>query len=172
MSPAVRDYDGRIYSRPEAGGLIVGIYEEDPVIRDMRELNDDFNMSQMRAARDSSAVAYLLESALLRFPFLENVKYTVTQGIMTFTPNGSALSGTIPGIDGLFHTAGFCGHGIVQSPTMGVIMSQLILGEPCAYDLNAVAADRYVGAAGYQDRRDIEPKCVTAYAGHYGPVRR
>ena len=172
MSPAVRDYDGRIYSRPEAGGLIVGIYEEDPVIRDMRELNDDFNMSQMRAARDSSAVAYLLESALVRFPFLENVKYTVTQGIMTFTPNGSALSGTIPGIDGLFHTAGFCGHGIVQSPTMGVIMSQLILGEPCAYDLNAVAADRYVGSAGYQDRRDIEPKCVTAYAGHYGPVRR
>jgi glycine/D-amino acid oxidase-like deaminating enzyme len=138
----------------------------------MSELNDGFDMSQMRAARDSSAVAHLLESALHRFPFLDKVKYTVTQGIMTFTPNGCALSGTIPGVDGLFHTAGFCGHGIVQSPTMGVIMAQLILGEPCAYDLSAVAADRYFGISGFQDRRDIEPKCVTAYAGHYGPVRR
>ncbi len=171
-SPAVRDYDGRIYSRPEAGGLIVGIYEEDPVIRDMGELNDDFHMSRMRAAQDSSAVAYLMDSALHRFPFLDKVKYTVTQGIMTFTPNGCALSGTIPGVDGLFHTAGFCGHGIVQSPTMGVIMTQLILGEPCAYDLSAIAADRYFGASGLQARRDIEPKCVFAYAGHYGPAGR
>ena len=171
MSPAVRDYDGRIYSRPEAGGLIVGIYEEDPVVRDMAELNDDFDMSRMRAPLDSPAVAGLLDSALNRFPFLGDVKFSVTQGIMTFTPNGGSFSGTIPGVDGLFHTAGFCGHGIVQSPTTGIIMAQLILGEPCAYDLSEIAADRYFGTAGYQDRRDIEPKCVEVYAGHYGPLR-
>ncbi|MDE0886267.1 MAG: FAD-binding oxidoreductase [Myxococcota bacterium] len=171
-SPAVRDYDGRIYSRPEAGGLIVGIYEDGPVLRDMAELDDDFEMSQMRAARDSPAVAHLLDSALHRFPFLENVKYSITQGIMTFTPNGSPLSGTIPGVDNLYHTAGFCGHGIVQSPAMGVIMAQLILNEPCTYDLSAIAADRYFGVPGFQERSDIDPKCAHTYSGHYGSAPR
>ena len=52
---------------------------------------------------------------------------TITTGIMTFTPDARPFCGEMPDLEGLFHCAGFSGHGIVQSPAIGLIMSQLIL---------------------------------------------
>ena len=57
LSPAVRDRELRIYTRPESGGLIVGIYDAEPDQYDMRKLPVDFDMSRMKAARDSIQVA-------------------------------------------------------------------------------------------------------------------
>ena len=59
LSPAVRNRELRIYTRPESGGLIVGIYDAEPDLHDMRKLPVDFDMSRMKAARDSIQVARL-----------------------------------------------------------------------------------------------------------------
>lgn len=168
-TPAVRDYDHRIYSRPDAGGLLVGIYEAEPQVYDMKELGESFDMSAMRVAQDDLTVAHLLEAARHRFPFLrEGIPFQVTHGIMTFTPNGSPMCGEVPGIAGLYHCAGFCGHGIVRSPVVGAIMADLILDGRERYDLEELRADRYAEIPELQKRKGITAAGVQSYSGHYG----
>lgn len=173
FSPAVRDRELRIYTRPESGGLIVGIYDADPDRYDMRKLPVDFDMSRMKAARDALQVAQLIEAANHRFPWInERTPMTITTGIMTFTPDGRPFCGEMPNVQGLFHCSGFSGHGIVQSPVIGLIMSQLILDGESSYDVASIEADRYFDLPGYIDRRDIENRCAEMAGNYYGKIER
>lgn len=173
LSPAVRDRHYRMYTRPESGGLIVGIYDAEPDLHNMRRLPPDFDMSRMKAARDSLPVARLLESANARFPWIdERTPMTITVGIMTFTPDARPFCGEMPDLKGLFHASGFSGHGIVQSPAIGLIMSQIILDGESTYDLQSIAADRYFDMPGYVHRDDIEAKCVDMAGNYYGKVEK
>jgi 4-methylaminobutanoate oxidase (formaldehyde-forming) len=173
LSPAIRDREHRIYTRPESGGLIVGMYDPEPDLHDMRKLPVDFDMSRMKAARDSIQVARLLEAANKRFPWIdERTPMTMTTGIMTFTPDARPFCGQMPNLSGLYHCSGFSGHGIVQSPVIGLIMSQLILDGQSSYDCESIEADRYFDAPGYVARADIEEKCVEMAGNYYGKVER
>ena len=172
-SPAVRDRELRIYTRPESGGLIVGIYDAEPELHDMRKLPVDFDMSRMKAARDSIQVASLIHAAHQRFPWIdERTPMSITTGIMTFTPDARPFCGKMPDIDGLFHCSGFSGHGIVQSPVIGVILAELILDSVSSYDVTSIEADRYFDMPGYLKREDIEARCLAMAANYYGKVER
>ncbi|MBX3413769.1 MAG: FAD-binding oxidoreductase [Pirellulales bacterium] len=172
-SPAVRDRENRIYSRPEAGGLLVGMYEDEPVEYDIEALGPDFDMSQMRAARDQYNVALLVDAASRRFPFInERTPMTITTGIMTFTPDGQPMCGADAEIQGLFHCTGFCGHGIVQSPAIGLTMAELILDGRSRYDVAQIEADRFFDILELRDRATIKQRCYQTYAGYYGQVVR
>lgn len=169
MSPAIRDRHHRIYSRPENGGLIVGMYEAEPVEYNTETLPVDFDMSAMKPARDDFNVALLIHSAQQRFRWInERTPMSITTGIMTFTPDGKPFCGTMPDAAGLFHCAGFCGHGIVQSPAIGLIMSQLILDGESSFDIAAIEADRFFDLDGYSDRSEIKKRCYDMYASYYG----
>ncbi len=173
LSPAIRNRHHRIYTRPESGGLIVGIYDSEPDQHDMRKLPVDFDMSRMKAARDSIQVARLIDAAQQRFPWInERTPMTITTGIMTFTPDARPFCGKMPDIEGLYHCAGFSGHGIVQSPAIGLIMSQLILDGCSTYDVKSIEADRYFDMPGYLERADIEAKCFDMAGNYYGKVER
>jgi 4-methylaminobutanoate oxidase (formaldehyde-forming) len=173
LSPAVRDREFRIYTRPESGGLIVGIYDAEPELYDMHKLPIDFDMSRMKAARDSIQVARLLEAANHRFPWIdERTPMAITTGIMTFTPDARPFCGKMPDIEGLYHSSGFSGHGIVQSPAIGLIMSELILDGKSSYDVSSIEADRYFDLPGYLERDDIDAKCVDMAGNYYGKVER
>jgi 4-methylaminobutanoate oxidase (formaldehyde-forming) len=172
-SPAVRDRHLRLYTRPEGGGLIVGIYDAEPELHDMRRLPADFDMSRMKAARDSIQVARLLEAANERFPWInERTAMSITTGIMTFTPDARPFCGKMPDVDGLYHCSGFSGHGIVQSPAIGLIMSQLILDGQSAYDCESIEADRYFDTPGYINRVEIEEKCLQMAGNYYAKIER
>jgi 4-methylaminobutanoate oxidase (formaldehyde-forming) len=173
LSPAIRDRELRIYTRPEGGGLIVGMYDPEPELYDMRKLPADFDMSRMKAARDSIQVARLIEAANARFPWIdERTPMTITTGIMTFTPDARPFCGEMPNLKGLFHASGFSGHGIVQSPAIGLIMSQLILDGQSTYDCASIEADRFFDMPGFVARADIERRCVAMAGNYYGKVER
>ncbi|MBI2928108.1 MAG: FAD-binding oxidoreductase [Verrucomicrobia bacterium] len=171
LSPAIRNRHHRIYTRPESGGLIVGIYEAEPVEYDMEKLPPDFDMSAMKAARDSLNVALLIDAAHQRFPWLtERTPMTITTGIMTFTPDGKSLCGRLPDLDGFYHCSCCSGHGIMQSPIIGKVMADLILDGRTNYDIDFIRADRFLDLPGYQERADIKAKCYAMYASYYGRV--
>jgi glycine/D-amino acid oxidase-like deaminating enzyme len=139
----------------------------------MRKLPVDFDMSRMKAARDSIQVARLIEAANQRFPWIdERTPMTITTGIMTFTPDARPFCGKMPDIGGLYHCSGFSGHGIVQSPAIGLIMSELILDGKSSYDVSSIEADRYFDMPGYLERNDIEARCVSMAGNYYGKVER
>jgi len=171
LSPAIRDRQQRIYSRPESGGLIVGLYGEEAIQYDMDQLPVDFDMSSLKARQDDIHVALLIHATQQRFPWInERTPMTITAGIMTFTPDGKPFCGKMPGVEGLYHCSGFSGHGIVQSPTIGVIMADLVLTGQTDYDIEAIEADRYHDIAGFQQRNDIKAKCYRMHADYYGRV--
>ncbi|REJ70355.1 MAG: FAD-binding oxidoreductase [Planctomycetota bacterium] len=171
LSPAIRNRHHRIYARPDAGGLLVGMYEAEPVEYDVEDLPVDFDMSTMKAARDDYNVALLIHSAQQRYPWInERTPMTITHGIMTFTPDGKPFCGAMSDVAGLFHCAGFSGHGIVQSPTIGVIMADLILNGSTKYDIEAIEADRFFDIPGYQTRPEVKEKCRNMFASYYGRV--
>ena len=171
LSPGVRDRENRIYSRPEAGGLIVGMYEAEPEQYQMESLPADFDMALMKAARDDIHVAMLIYSAQQRFPCInERTAMTVTTGIMTFSPDGKAFCGEFPDLPGLFHCSGFSGHGIVQSPTIGVIMADLVCDGKTDYDLKEIEADRFFEQPGFTTREEIGAHCFQMAGNYYGRV--
>ena len=131
----------------------------------------DFDMSAMKVRRDDLNLAILIDAAQKRFEWInERSSMTITTGIMTFTPDGKPFCGKLPDINGLFHCAGFCGHGIVTSPAIGVIMSQIILDGQSSYNIDEIEADRFFDMPGYQDRDEIAAKCSTMYGSYYGKV--
>ena len=151
--------------------MIVGIYGEETVEYDMEKLPVDFDMSAMKARLDDIHVATLIHAAQQRFSWInERMPMTITTGIMTFTPDGKPFCGKMPDIEGLYHCSGFCGHGIVQSPTIGVIMADLIRSGQTDYDIAAIEADRYFDIPGFQERDEIKAKCYKMHAGYYGRV--
>ena len=171
LSPAIRDRQQRIYSRPESGGLIVGLYGEEAIQYDMDQLPVDFDMSSLKARQDDIHVALLIHATQQRFPWInERTPLTITAGIMTFTPDGKPFCGKMPAIEGLYHCSGFSGHGIVQSPTIGVIMADLVLTGQTDYDITAIEADRYYDLPAFQQRDDIKAKCYQMHADYYGRV--
>ena len=171
FSPAVRNRHHRLYTRPESDGLIVGMYGEEATEYDMESLPSDFDMSAMKARLDDILVATLVYNAGQRFPWItERTSMTITTGIMTFTPDGKPFCGKLPDIEGLFYGSGFCGHGIVQSPTIGVIMADLILEGETSYDIDAIEADRYFDVPEFQTRVDIKAAAYEMHSGYYGNV--
>lgn len=171
LSPAIRDRHLRLYSRPESGGLIVGMYGAETDQYAMESQPPDFDMSAMKARLDSIYVATLIDATRQRFPWInERTPLSITTGIMTFTPDGKPFCGEMPEIKGLYHCAGFCGHGIVQSPAIGEIMADLVLCGETEYDIQAIEADRYFDLPGFRDRREIQSKCYAMHASYYGQV--
>lgn len=171
MSPAIRDRHLRIYSRPESGGLIVGMYGAETIDYDMQTLPVDFDMSTLKARPDDLHVALLIDAARQRFDWInERTPMTMTRGIMTFTPDGKPFCGHMPNLEGLFYCSGFCGHGIVQSPVIGVIMADLILDGHTDYDIEAIHADRFYDHPQLQDREEIQSACYEMHAGYYGQI--
>ena len=165
---ALRDRKNRIYSRPEAGGLLVGTYEEMPTEYDMEDLPADFQMSQMNAPRDSLQVATLIDCAAKRFPFIdERTPMTVTSGIMTFTPDGHALCGPVRELEGLYHCTGFNGRGVFQSTSVGILLADLICDGIFGPGVQHLRADRFDDDPGLKNRNDIKARCRERYSGHY-----
>jgi len=165
---AIRDRANRIYSRPEMGGILVGSYEEEPVEYDMESLPEDFQMSEIRIQRDNLNVALLIEAASRRFPFInERTPMSVTTGIMTFTPDGHALCGSVRDVEGLYHCTGFNGRGVFQSTSVGILMADLICQGCSRYQMEHLAADRFSGQPWLDDRESIKTHCRERYVNHY-----
>jgi glycine/D-amino acid oxidase-like deaminating enzyme len=135
----------------------------------MATLPQDFDMSAMIPREDDIHIATLIQQAQQRFPWInESTPMDVTTGILTFSPDGLPFCGQLPDHEGLFYATGFSGHGIVQSPAIGVIMSELIIDGQSTYDIASIEADRYWEVPGFQDRAVIEQRCYEMQGSYYG----
>ena len=58
----------------------------------------------------------------------------------------------------------------MQSPAIGVIMSELILDGQSSYDIASIEADRYWEVPGFQGRAEIQQRCYEMQGSYYGRV--
>ncbi|MCI0581955.1 MAG: FAD-dependent oxidoreductase [Chloroflexi bacterium] len=127
--PVVRDTEASFYVREEAGGLLVGPYEPNPKPWAVSGIPGDFGRQLLPS--DFDQVSGVLELATLRIPALAGVGMKqLLNGPTSYTPDGNALMGWVPGHRNLFVLSGFS-YGIVQSGGAGLNAAAWIVdGEP------------------------------------------
>ena len=95
-SPCFRDPDNLVYGKDEAGGMLIGGYEADPVVRWTDGVPWDHGASPVQS--DMDRFAPLLEGAIRRFPFLDRagvIRLLCHPDAMT--PDANPLLGPMPG---------------------------------------------------------------------------
>jgi 4-methylaminobutanoate oxidase (formaldehyde-forming) len=133
------------YTRPEVGGLVLGLQEPRSATFDARELPDDpaaFSPTKGEEHWDILADAY--EGLTQFFPTIESAQFSsYICGLSSYTPDGEIVLGTVPGVSGFYTAAGACGSGITLSAGIGDAITDLILGRQPAFDVESFRPDRF-----------------------------
>ena len=144
--PMVRIMDAAVYVRPCQGGLLWGVYEEDPRFFDMHSLGPNFDIKDMPldievlrgAARDVGAQLPILQSAEPR---------EFRGGIPTMTADGNHIVGPVPEVDGFFLASGCNVAGLSISPTIGEALAAWIVDGDPPVDLSPMKLSRFKAKA-------------------------
>jgi len=132
--PCFRDPDNLVYGKAEAGGVVLGGYEGDPVARWLD--GAPWDHSGVSLPPDQRRFEPLLHGAARRFPFLGEagiVKLVCHPDAMT--PDANPLVGPMPGVPGIYIAAGLSLNGFGGAGGIGRALAQLITGGESELDL-------------------------------------
>jgi glycine cleavage system T protein len=132
--PVLRDPEGCLYVKEDAGKLLVGAFE--PVAKPwgMNGIADDFEFGEL--PEDWDHFMPILEDAMLRIPALERTgirKFFC--GPESFTPDDRYLLGEAPELAGFFVACGFNSIGIQSAGGVGKVLAEWIVGGHAPMDL-------------------------------------
>jgi sarcosine oxidase subunit beta len=87
----------------------------------------------------------VVEDAVKRVPVFEQARvHHGWAGLYETTPDHNAILGPIPGVENLLVATGFSGHGVMQSPATGMIMSEFVLdGQAQSIDVSELSIERF-----------------------------
>jgi glycine cleavage system aminomethyltransferase T/glycine/D-amino acid oxidase-like deaminating enzyme len=162
--PCFRDTDNLVYGRAEAGGVLFGGYEPDPVARWVDGVPWDH--AGRALPPDHARFAQLQAGAVRRFPFLEDA------GVVALvchpdamTPDGNPLLGPLPGVPGFWVAAGLSLNGFGGAGGMGRTLAQWMTEGETELDTHGYRAWRF-GAA-HRDPRQVEAGGREVYRYYY-----
>jgi glycine/D-amino acid oxidase-like deaminating enzyme len=131
------DFKEEVYLRPETGDLmLVGSIE------DIEKSVDPDNYNEKI---DFDTIADFAEKVARRYPVMSaGVSAGGWASLYDITPDWHHIMGPLPGIDGLYCTAGSSGHGFKLGPVIGEMMAALIINGPKPdADINIFSYDRF-----------------------------
>ncbi len=163
-SPCWRDTDRLVYGKDEAGGMLIGGYEYDPVARWDDGVPWEHGASPVRS--DMDRFAPLLQGAIARFPFLDRagvVRLLCHPDAMT--PDGNPLLGPLPGTPGFWVTAGLSLNGFGGAGGIGRALAEWITDGDPGLDVNPYRAWRF--GAIYDDPTYTRACAREAYRYYY-----
>ncbi|MEA2359046.1 MAG: hypothetical protein QOI62_2306 [Solirubrobacteraceae bacterium] len=163
-APCFRDPDNLVYGKAEAGGMLIGGYEPDPVARWADGVPWDHGASPVES--DMDRFAPLLQGAIRRFPFLEDsgvVRLLCHPDAMT--PDGNPLLGPLPGVRGFWVAAGLSLNGFGGAGGMGRSLAEWMTGGETEIDVDAYRPWRFGGP--YRDTAFAQECAREAYRYYY-----
>jgi sarcosine oxidase subunit beta len=141
--PMILDIEPAFYFRGEGPGVLMGMSDPDEP--------PSFNLNW-----DYSFMEKVIDKAVHRAPILEEAEINRGWGgLYAVTPDDNPIIGPLPGVTGLFCAVGFSGHGFQQAPTVGRILSELILDGRTSFDLSPFAHDRFEKVTGKAETRVV-----------------
>jgi glycine/D-amino acid oxidase-like deaminating enzyme len=134
--PGAGDMSNLIYFRPEGPDLTL-------VGNGNREEDADPDAYSPRVGMDF--VEDIWGRLTKRIPDMEGAQFTTGYaGLYTTTPDLHPVIDRVGGIEGLYICTGFSGHGFKLSPTVGIVMSELILdGAARTVDISTLRMSRF-----------------------------
>ncbi len=141
--PMILDIEPAFYFRGEGPGVLMGMSDPD-------------EPSSFHTNFDYGFMEKLIEAAIHRAPILEEAEISRGWGgLYAITPDDNPIIGPLPNAEGLFCAIGFSGHGFQQSPTVGRVLSELILDGETDFDLSPYAHDRFDQTTGKSETRVV-----------------
>jgi glycine cleavage system aminomethyltransferase T/glycine/D-amino acid oxidase-like deaminating enzyme len=163
-SPCFRDTDNLVYGKDEAGGMLIGGYEQNPTARWGDGVPWDHGASPVQS--DMDRFAPLLEGAIRRFPFLD--RSGVIQLLChpdAMTPDANPLLGPMPGTPGFWVAAGLSLNGFGGAGGIGRALAEWIIDGESELDVTSYRAWRFGPA--YADPWFATARAREAYRYYY-----
>lgn len=137
--------DAAAYTRPETGGLVLGVQETGSKTFDARDLPDDPATFSPTVGDDHWDILALgAEAVKPFFPAVMTARFgNYVAGLSAYTPDGSMLLGPVPGVSGFLAAAGCCGSGVALSGGIGAAVCDLVLGKAPACDIAPFEPGRF-----------------------------
>jgi glycine/D-amino acid oxidase-like deaminating enzyme len=148
--PIIGDFVNALYARPETGDLtLVGLI-------DPAEANAVVDPDHYNERMDPEFVLDAGERLVRRYPAMDLSEstggYASLYGI---TPDWHPVVDEVPGDSGLYHCAGFSGHGFKLGPAIGAMVADMITGESePLFDANLFRLSRFAEGKPVQGRYD------------------
>jgi 4-methylaminobutanoate oxidase (formaldehyde-forming) len=162
--PCFRDPDNLIYGKSEAGGVVLGGYEADPVARWIDGVPWDHAGTSLPP--DQERFEPLLAGASRRFPFIGEagiVKLVCHPDAMT--PDANPHVGPVPGVRGLYLAAGLSLNGFGGGGGIGRALAELITTGSSELDLHPYRPWRFGPV--HRDHRYVADLAREAYRYYY-----
>jgi dimethylglycine dehydrogenase len=141
--PLLRDPDEGWYLRQEREGLLLGIYEQEPVAPWQEALPTDFAFQLF--PDDLARLASPMEFAMRRVPLLGAAGVRrVINGPIPYTPDGNPLIGPTPGLRNAFECCVFS-FGIAQGGGAGKAVAEWVVEGETEWDLWPADPRRFTG---------------------------
>jgi len=140
--PVLRDTDGYVYVKEDAGKLLIGSFEPRgkplpmemlPARFEFGELGEDWNHFELPMTKAAEVIP-LLESLGIRH-FLN--------GPESFTPDNRFILGEAPDVKRLYVAAGFNSQGILSSAGVGRALAEWIMEDEPTMDLSEIDIARF-----------------------------
>jgi sarcosine oxidase subunit beta len=141
--PMILDIEPAFYFRGEGPGVLMG-------------MSDAEEPSSFHTNVDYLFLEQVIDAAIRRAPILENAEILRGWGgLYAITPDDNPIIGQLPDLDGFYCAIGFSGHGFQQAPTVGRILSELILDGQTGFDLSPYRHDRFGSLSGKGETRVV-----------------
>ncbi|GAB5471531.1 MAG: FAD-dependent oxidoreductase [Rhodospirillales bacterium] len=162
--PILRDLDGGIYVKEDAGKLVLGGFEPDAKSWDPQGPNGKVPFLEL--PEDWAQFEPFMTAGLKRLPLLEaaGIQHFMN-GPEGFTPDTRQVMGPPPGVEGLYVAAGFNSIGIVSSAGAGKALAEWILAGAAPLDLWEVDIARFSSAEA--GRRFLETRVQEAVGDQF-----
>jgi glycine/D-amino acid oxidase-like deaminating enzyme len=163
--PIVRIMDAAVYVRPCDGGLLWGVYEDDPRQFDMAALGTTFHIKD--TPLDAEVLWRRGGEVKQQFPILLEARiHEHRGGIPTMTADGQHIVGPVPGARGFFVASGCNVAGLSISPAIGEALAAWIVEDTPPLDLAPLSITRF-GAESYSEER-LRHAAAWQYRHFYG----
>jgi len=142
LTPCLRDPDNLVYMREEAGGLVIGGYEPNPLARWIDGVPWEHGARALPG--DYDRFEQLLEGAIRRIPYLENAEIVaLVNHPGAYVPDCQPIVGPMPGARGLWMACGMSLNGFGAAGGVGKLLANWIAGEEPDLDIYSFKATRF-----------------------------
>lgn len=136
--------DARAFTRPDVGGLIIGLREPECVSYDPQKMSDSIEHVDFTPDNGWSTLSLCAPYFEPFFPGFRDLGIAhYVAGPSCYVPDAMFVVGQVPEIDGFFAAAGCCGGGVAAGGGIGRIVSEQVLGIRPFVDANAFSPTRF-----------------------------
>ena len=140
--PVLRDTDGYVYVKEDAGKLLIGAFEPNAKPLPLSSLPEKFEFGELQEDWDQFELP--MTRAMEMIPMLENAGIRhFMNGPESFTPDNRFIVGEAPELKNFFVGAGFNSQGILSSAGVGrALAGWIVEGQP-TMDLSEIDIARF-----------------------------